>query len=449
MNRETGVESLLRGLAPQALGAVVRRYGRFADAEDAVQEALAAAAAQWPADGVPDNPLGWLLRVASRRMADLARSAGSRRRRENLAASSSREPSDPAPGRDDTLALFFMCCHPALSPVSAVALTLRALGGLTTREIAAAFLVPEATMAQRISRAKRTVAESGARFALPDEGTYAERLALVLRVVYLVFNEGYATSAGPDLDRTDLAAEAIRLGRLLHELLPDQPEASGLLALMLLTEARRPARTAADGALVPLAGQDRARWDRSLITEGTGLVTTALEGEPVGEYALQAAVAALHDAAPREEDTDWERILALYSVLDGMTDNPVMRLNRAVAVSMVEGPDAGLALLDDLSASGQLRSHRVARGASPPPGAHRRHRRRPCRVRRRRGRHRQPAGAGLPHGQGGGARARRRRLTVGSGSNVASALPSGCRARTLRCHPAWTHNSRQRTGARG
>ena len=359
MNRETGVESLLRGLAPQALGAVVRRYGRFADAEDAVQEALAAAAAQWPADGVPDNPLGWLLRVASRRMADLARRAGSRRRRENLAASSSREPSDPAPGRDDTLALFFMCCHPALSPVSAVALTLRALGGLTTREIAAAFLVPEATMAQRISRAKRTVAESGARFALPDEGTYAERLALVLRVVYLVFNEGYATSAGPDLDRTDLAAEAIRLGRLLHELLPDQPEASGLLALMLLTEARRPARTAADGALVPLAGQDRARWDRSLITEGTGLVTTALEGEPVGEYALQAAVAALHDAAPREEDTDWERILALYSVLDGMTDNPVMRLNRAVAVSMVEGPDAGLALLDDLSASGQLRSHRV------------------------------------------------------------------------------------------
>jgi predicted RNA polymerase sigma factor len=359
VNEETGVEGLLRGLAPQALGAVVRRYGRFADAEDAVQEALAAAAAQWPADGVPDNPLGWLLRVASRRMADLARSAGSRRRRENLAASSSREPSDPAPGRDDTLALFFMCCHPALSPVSAVALTLRALGGLTTREIAAAFLVPEATMAQRISRAKRTVAESGARFALPDEGTYAERLALVLRVVYLVFNEGYATSAGPDLDRTDLAAEAIRLGRLLHELLPDQPEASGLLALMLLTEARRPARTAADGALVPLAGQDRARWDRSLITEGTGLVTTALEGEPVGEYALQAAVAALHDAAPREEDTDWERILALYSVLDGMTDNPVMRLNRAVAVSMVEGPDAGLALLDDLSASGQLRSHRV------------------------------------------------------------------------------------------
>ena len=359
MNEENGIEGLLRGLAPRALVAVFGRYGHFADAEDAVQEALVAAAAQWPAHGLPDNPLGWLVRVASRRMADLARSAGSRRRREELAASWSRQPPDPAPGRDDTLALFFMCCHPALSPASAVALTLRALGGLTTREIAAAFLVPEATMAQRISRAKRTVAESGARFALSDEGTDAARLTLVLRVVYLVFNEGYASSAGPDLDRTDLAAEAIRIGRLLHELVPDEPEASGLLALMLLTEARRAARTTPDGSLVPLAGQDRARWDRALITEGTALATAALEGAPVGEYALQAAVAALHDAAPREEDTDWERILALYSVLATMSDNPVMRLNRAVAVAMVEGPDAGLALLDDLSASGQLRSHRL------------------------------------------------------------------------------------------
>ena len=339
---------------------MVRRHGSFADAEDAVQEALVAAAATWPADGVPDNPLGWLVRVASRRMTDRARSAGSRRRRENVAASWSREPPDPGSGRDDTLVLFFMCCHPALSPVSAVALTLRALGGLTTREIAAAFLVPETTMAQRISRAKRTVAESGARFALPDDEAYAERLGLVLRVVYLVFNEGYASSGGPDLDRTDLASEAIRLGRLLHELLPDEPEVSGLLALMLLTEARRTARIAADGALVPLAVQDRARWDRALITEGTALATTALEGQPVGEYALQAAVAALDDAAPREEDTDWERIRALYTVLDRMTDNPVMRLNRAVAVAMVEGPGPGLALLDELSASGSLaRSHRV------------------------------------------------------------------------------------------
>jgi RNA polymerase sigma factor (sigma-70 family) len=360
VSEQTGVEGLLRGLAPQVLGAVVRRYGHFADAEDAVQEALVAAATTWPTDGAPDSPLGWLVRVASRRMTDLARSTQSRRRREELAASSSPEPPDAATGRDDTLVLFFMCCQPALPPASAVALTLRALGGLTTREIAAAFLVPETTMAQRISRAKRTVAESGERFALLAPGAHAERLALVLRVVYLVFSEGYASSAGPDLDRTDLASEAIRLGRLLHELLPDEPEATGLLALMLLTEARRPARLAPDGSLVPLAGQDRSRWDRSLITEGTALATSALEGESVGEYALQAAVAALHDAAPRDEDTDWERILALYSALERMTGNPVMRLNRAVAVAMVEGPDAGLVLLDELSASGQLaRSHRV------------------------------------------------------------------------------------------
>jgi len=360
VSEQTGIEGLLRGLAPQALGAVVRRYGHFADAEDAVQEALVAAAATWPTDGVPDSPLGWLVRVASRRMADLARSSQSRRRREELAASSSPEPPDAATGRDDTLVLFFMCCHPALPPASAVALTLRALGGLTTREIAAAFLVPEATMAQRITRAKRTVAESGERFAPPSEEVHAERLALVLRVVYLVFNEGYASSGGPDLDRTDLASEAIRLGRLLHELLPDESGATGLLALMLLTEARRPARAAPDGSLVPLADQDRSRWDRALITEGISLAAAALQREPVGEYALQAAIAALHDTAPRDEDTDWERILSLYSLLERMTDSPVVRLNRAVAVAMVEGADAGLALLDELSASGQLaRSHRV------------------------------------------------------------------------------------------
>jgi predicted RNA polymerase sigma factor len=360
VSEETGIEGLLRRLAPQALGAVVRRDGHFADAEDALQEALVAATATWPSDGVPDNPLGWLVRVASRRMADLARSTAARRRREELAASSSPEPPDPVPGRDDTLVLFFMCCHPSLTPASAVALTLRAVGGLATREIAAAFLVPEATMAQRISRAKRTVAGSGERFALPAERERAQRLALVLRVVYLVFNEGYASSGGPDLDRTDLASEAIRLGRLLDELLPDEREATGLLALMLLTEARRPARTTSDGALVPLAGQDRSLWDRGLIVEGTSLATIALEGDAVGEYALQAAVAALHDAAARDEDTDWERIVSLYSVLEQMTDNPVMRLNRAVAVAMVEGPDAGLALLEELSASGQLaRSHRV------------------------------------------------------------------------------------------
>jgi RNA polymerase sigma factor (sigma-70 family) len=360
VSEQDGVEDLLRALAPRTLGAVVRRYGHFADAEDAVQEALLAAATAWPTHGMPDSPLGWLVRVASRRMADLYRSDESRRRREDLAAARSREPAQPATAADDTLVIFFMCCHPALAPASAVALTLRALGGLTTRQIASAFLVPEATMAQRISRAKRTVADSEERFTLPDAATRAARLALVLRVVYLVFNEGYASSGGPDLDRTDLASEAIRLGRLLHELLPDDPEPTALLALMLLTEARRPARLAGDGALVPLAEQDRTRWDRRLIREGTTLATAALERTPMGEYAIQAAVAVLHDSAARDADTDWARIVALYSLLERMTDNPVVRLNRAVAVAMVEGPDAGLALLDELSASGALvRSHRV------------------------------------------------------------------------------------------
>ncbi len=360
MTRQLGVEGLLRRLAPLALGAVVRRYGHFADAEDAVQEALLAAATSWPADGVPDSPLGWLVRVASRRMTDLSRSDEARRRREDLAASWSREPGEPVSGHDDTLALFFMCCDPSLAPASAVSLTLRALGGLTTREIARAFLVPEATMAQRISRAKRIVAEGGRPLALPDDAARAARLALVLRVVYLVYNEGYASSSGPDLDRVDLAAEAIRLGRLLHDLLPGDPEATGLLALMLLSEARRPARTAGDGALVPLSEQDRTRWDRGLVAEGTALAAVALAQGPMGEYAVQASVAALHDAAPRYEDTDWARILALYTLLERMTDNAVVRLNRAVAVAMVEGPDAGLALVDDLAASAPLgRSHRV------------------------------------------------------------------------------------------
>ena len=356
----TGVEGLLRELAPRALGAVVRRYGHFADAEDAVQEALVAAATDWPAHGLPENPLGWLVRVASRRMADRYRSDEARRRREDLAASWSRDAPEPGSGRDDTLALFFMCCHPSLPPQSAVGLTLRALGGLTTREIATAFLVPEATMAQRISRAKRTVAESGEPLSPPGAGAAADRLAPVLRVIYLVFNEGYASSSGPDLHRTDLSTEALRLGRLLRELVPDEPEVAGLLALMLLTEARRPARSTADGALVPLAEQDRTLWDRSLIVEGTTLAGTALGHRPLGEYTAQAAVAALHDEAARYEDTDWTRILSLYNLLEQMTDSPVVRLNRAIALAMVEGPDAGLRLLDEMAESGQLaHSHRV------------------------------------------------------------------------------------------
>jgi RNA polymerase sigma factor (sigma-70 family) len=355
------VEGLLRDLAPRALGAVVRRYGHFDDAEDAVQEALLAAATVWATDGMPDNPLGWLVRAASRRMTDLYRSDEARRRREDLAASWSSDQPDLVSGRDDTLALFFMCCHPSLPPASAVALTLRALGGLTTREISGAFLVPEATMAQRISRAKRTITESGEPFAaLPAPDARTERVALVLRVVYLVFNEGYATSHGAELERADLAAEAIRLGRLLHGLLPEDAEVSGLLALMLLTEARRPARTTDAGALVPLSEQDRTRWDRAHVAEGTTLATSALEAGPLGEYSIQAAIAALHDAAPSHEGTDWPRILSLYTLLERRTDSPVVRLNRAVAVAMVEGPEAALAIVAQLSDDDAFgHSHRV------------------------------------------------------------------------------------------
>ncbi len=354
------VEGLLRKLAPQALGVVVRRFGHFDDAEDAVQEALLAASSTWTTQGVPDNPLGWLVRAAGRRMTDLYRSDEARRRRQELAASWSREPPEPGSGRDDTLVLFFMCCHPSLSPAGAVALTLRALGGLSTKEIAAAFLVPEATMAQRISRAKRSITESKDPFALPDAGTRDERLALVLRVVYLVFNEGYATSHGTELDREDLAAEAIRLGRMLHDLAPDEPEVTGLLALMLLTEARRPARTTAAGALVPLRDQDRTLWDHALIAEGTSLAAIALERGPIGDYTAQATIAALHDAATSHEETDWRRILALYTLLERRTESPVVRLNRAVAVAMVEGPDAALVMVDELSTTGALRnSHRL------------------------------------------------------------------------------------------
>jgi RNA polymerase sigma factor (sigma-70 family) len=354
------VEHLLRDLAPRAIVAVVRRYRHFADAEDAVQEALVSASTSWPSAGVPDNPLAWLVRVASRRLTDLFRSEEARRRREDIAASWSRDPPPPAAGRDDTLTLVFMCCHPSLTPASAIALTLRAVGGLTTREIASAFLVPEATMAQRISRAKRTIVQSGGSFALPVAAEREERLAVVLRVVYLIFNEGYTASGGSDLGRVDLASEAIRIGRLLHELLPENSEVAGLSALMFLTEARRPARTTDTGALVALESQDRKRWNRALITEGTALATTAFRQGPVGEYGVQAAIAALHDNAPRYEDTDWVRILSLYETLERLTGNSVVRLNRAVAAAMVEGPNAALALLDALPEGDPVRdSHRL------------------------------------------------------------------------------------------
>ena len=348
MTTPHAIEDLLRELAPQVLGTLVRRYGNFADAEDAAQEALIAAASAWPRDGRPDNPLGWLIRVASRRLANAYRSDEARRRREELAASWSVASPDPAPGRDDTLILMFMCCHPSLSPALAIPLTLRAVGGLTTREIAAAFLVPEATMAQRISRAKAKIQVSGQPFALPAQDNRPERFAQVLHVVYLLFNEGYTTSSGPDLARTDLSGEAIRLARAIHVAVPQEPEATGLLALMLLTEARRPARSGPDGELVPLAEQDRSRWDRRLIVEGLGLIAQALRQGQVGEYQIQASITALHDQAPSHDSTDWPQILTLYGLLESMTQNPMARLNRAVAAAMAQGPAAGLALLDGL-----------------------------------------------------------------------------------------------------
>jgi predicted RNA polymerase sigma factor len=353
----TGPEDLLRQCAPQVLGVIARRYGDFASAEDAVQEALLAAALSWPAEGTPDNPVGWLIRVAARRMTDQYRADDARRRRELLAASWSLADPGPVPGQDDTLILMYLCCHPALAPGSAIPLTLRAAGGLTTREIAAAFLVPEPTMGQRISRAKATLKAAGEPFRLPRPDQQADRLRCVLHVLYLLFNEGYTTSSGPDLARADLSGEAIRLARMLRASLPGDPEVTGLLALMLLTEARRPARTGPGGELIPLAEQPRGRWDRALITEGLTLVTAALRQGPgpAGEYQLQAAIAAVHDQAARPGDTDWAEILALYRVLERMTGNPMVTVNRAAAAAMAEGPAAGLAILD--SVAGQLGDH--------------------------------------------------------------------------------------------
>ncbi|MFE0153230.1 RNA polymerase sigma factor [Nonomuraea sp. NPDC059007] len=344
------VEDLLRELAPQVLGVLVRRYEQFDACEDAVQEALLDAAVQWPERGLPDNPRAWLVTVASRRLIDQVRSDASRRRREEtVSAWAGPEPEEQIPDRDDTLTLLFLCCHPALSAPSQLALTLRAVGGLTTAEIARAFLVPEATMAQRISRAKQSIRTAGAQFTLPPEGERAERLRVVLHVLYLIFNEGYTATSGPDLHRTDLTAEAVRLTRAVRRLLPADGEVAGLLALMLLTDARRPARADADGRLIPLAEQDRSLWDRAMIAEGVDLVSTALAGTALGPYQLQAAIAAVHDEAPKADDTDWPQILALYELLAGVSDNPVVRLNHAIAVAMVRGPRAGLELVDALA----------------------------------------------------------------------------------------------------
>jgi RNA polymerase sigma factor (sigma-70 family) len=350
----TEVEDLLRELAPQILGVVVRRFRDFDAAEDAVQEALLAAALHWPREGLPDNPRGWLIQAAVRRMTDQIRSEIARRRREELTASIGM-PAVEVTDRDDTLTLLFMCCHPVLTPASAIALTLRAVGGLTTAEIANAFLVPETTMAQRISRAKQRIKSSGVPFRMPLAEERAERLASVLHVLYLIFNEGYASSSGADLNRTELSGEAIRLARAVHRVLPDDGEVAGMLALMLLTDARRPARTGPGGELIPLDEQDRTLWDRRLISEGVELITSALAKAAVGPYQLQAAVAAVHDQARRVEDTDWSQILTLYGLLERMSGNPMVALNRAIAAAMVHGPAAGLTLLEDLDS--QLAGH--------------------------------------------------------------------------------------------
>jgi RNA polymerase sigma factor (sigma-70 family) len=343
-----GVEDLLRELAPQVLAVLVRRHGDFADAEDAVQEALLAAATQWPDRGLPENPRGWLVTAAARRLTDIWRADQARRHREQLVAA--REPAARAEPshQDDSLALLFLCCHPVLTPGSAIPLTLRAVGGLTTAEIAAAFLVPEATMAKRVSRAKQRIKISDVPFRMPTPTEWTARLRTVLHVLYLIFNEGYAASTGPHVARADLSTEAIRLTRVLHAALPDDAEVTGLLALMLLTDARRPARTGPHGELVPLAEQDRTRWNRAVITEGVALLSDVLPRRAIGEYQLQAAIAAVHDEAGTAEQTDWAQILALYGLLERMTGNPMATLNRAIALAMVDGPAAGLAALAGL-----------------------------------------------------------------------------------------------------
>jgi RNA polymerase sigma factor (sigma-70 family) len=375
----TEIEPLLRELAPQVLGFLARRYGQFDLCEDAVQEALLAAATQWPADGVPANPRGWLITVATRRLTDQFRSESARRKREDSVAgmaelvSPGADEEQPAEG-DDTLTLLFLCCHPAVTPASQVALTLRAVGGLGTAEIARAFMVPEATMAPRISRAKKSIKAAGSRFVLPPEEERADRLRVVLQVLYLIFNEGYTASSGEELQRVELTAEAVRLTRMLRESLPDEGEVAGLLALMLLTDARRAARATTDGELIPIDEQDRTLWNRESIEEGAELILRTLASGEVGPYQLQAAIAAVHAEAPTADETDWRQILALYVLLEKLAPNPMVTLNRAIALAQVEGPQAGLDLLATLDDNKHLadnhrldavRAHLLERAGEP------------------------------------------------------------------------------------
>ena len=360
---------LLHELVPQVLGALVRRYGHFDTAEDAVQEALLAAAAQWPEGGIPGNPRAWLLTVASRKLADMLRADQARRRREDTVAqwtlpdqwlAPAADRREAAGQADDSLVLLLMCCHPALSPSSQIALTLRAVGGLSTAEIARAFLVPEETMTRRISRAKQRIRDSRVPFGMPAAAEQDQRITAVLHVLYLIFNEGYATTSGPSLQRPELSSEAIRLTRMMHRLVPDDGEVTGLLALMLLTDARKAARTGPDGLPVPMAEQDRSLWDADAIAEGVALITGVLPRGAVGPYQLQAAIAAIYDEAPSAEATDWPQITALYELLLRISDNPVVALNHAVAAAMATGPRAGLELLAGIEADERLAAdHRL------------------------------------------------------------------------------------------
>jgi RNA polymerase sigma factor (sigma-70 family) len=357
MTLDPNVENLLRQLAPQVLGLLVRRYGDFDDCEDALQEALLAAADQWQTEGVPANPKGWMITVASRRWTEEWRSETARRRREVAAATAQPRDAGPGSSSDDTLTLLFLCCHPSLTLPSQVTLTLRAVGGLNTAEIARALLVPQATVGQRISRAKQRIKASGARFVMPSQRELPERLAAVLRVLYLIFNEGYTASSGPALHRVELTAEAIRLNRQLLDRLPENGEVAGLLALMLLTDARRAARTRPDGSLVPLAEQDRSLWDERAIAEGVGLITQTLASAPIGPYQVQAAIAAVHDEALSAGDTDWPQILGLYDLLRTIEPGPMVTLNRVVAVAVVHGPNVGLEELADAETDPALAGH--------------------------------------------------------------------------------------------